>query len=148
MCVVLVVVSTTPQKTDGGGRSFDGDWFDVRVPADLTSGDTLHVMLTGEPMGYVVPAFPASDKFVRIEGNMPLRPNTGLGEQVLDAIAHHSKIRALFPRKIPLDTSLASLHRFGLEAADGPCLDIPTKKHPNKLQDSDLRSCPLRKIEK
>jgi len=148
MCLALVVVSTTPQRTDGGRRSFEGDWFDIRVPAELTSGNTLHVMLTREPMGYVVPEFPASDQFVRIEGNMPLTPDTGLGEQVLDAIAHHTRIRALLPRKIPLESSLANLRRFGLGPADGPCLDIPTKKFLNPLRDTHLRSCPLRRIEK
>jgi len=148
MCLALVVVSTTPPRVDGGRRSFDGNWFDIRVPAELTSGDTLHVMLTREPMGYVVPAFPASDQFVRIEGNMPLTPDTGLGKQVLDAIAHHTRIRALLPKKIPLETSLASLRRFGLEPEDGPCLDIPTKKFANELRDTHLRSCPLRTIGK
>ena len=148
MCLALVVVSTTPPRSEGDRRSFDGDWFDIRLPAELTSGDTLHVMLTGEPMGYVVPAFPASDQFVRIEGNMPLTPETGLGKQVLDAIAHHTRIRALLPKNIPLETSLGSLRRFGLEPEDGPCLDIPTKKFQNARRDTHMKSCPLRKIAK
>ncbi len=140
MCVVAVVLVTGVPVSNWGRVSFKGSWFDTKVPNELTKGGILYVMLSGEAFSYVIPALPASDEFIRIEGNMPLSPQTGLGQEALMKIsAHQGEIRSLALTGYSLQRSLLQLENFGLNPGDGACLEISTKPR-------ELESCPLERI--
>ena len=99
--------------------------------------NTLFVMLTGEPMAYVIPYLPTSDVFIRIEGNMPLDPDAGLGRTAQQKIHdHNGAIRTLAPAGYLAEPSQKRLARFGFAVDVDDCLILPTKA--GKLQSCRL----------
>ncbi len=133
----LALILATTQPPDWGRAPFTKDWYAVAAPAPLLQNETLFVMLSGEPTAYVIPYLPASDSFVRIEGNMPLDPAVGLGEVALARIrAHKGVIRTLAPADYSLEQSKQRLASFDLAIREEDCLFISTKVEK-------LRSCRL-----
>jgi hypothetical protein len=140
--VAVATIAIISQRADWGRATFTSDWFEVRVPSALEGGGVLFVMLTGAPMSYVIPYLSETDRFVRIEGNMPIAPETGLGARVADNIAAHTgPIRTLSPADAPLEESAGSLAAYGLIVDLSECVDIGTKA-------GLLQSCRLRRIVK
>jgi hypothetical protein len=134
MCTLAVVFTTHP--ADWGRTHFGGTWAGISIPNALKKEDTLYVMLSGDPFAFVISSFPKSDVFVRMEGNLPLTPEVGLGRDILAKIkAHKGKIRSLAPVGYSLQNSNA-LMKFGLAPSSGPCWPIDSKR-------SHLQSCPL-----
>jgi hypothetical protein len=135
MSVAILLVTTV--APNWGRASFGKSWFDVHIPNELTSDHALYVMLSGEPIAYVIPFFPASDAFIRIDGNMPLVPMVALGREALSKIrSHKGMIRTLSPAGYSLQQSTERLKSFELELSEEGCVEIESK--PGKLQ-----SCPL-----
>jgi hypothetical protein len=135
VCVLLVVAGT--RSANWGRVKLSQDWFSVRVPSELSAGNTLFVMLGGEPTSYVVPFMPRSDIFVRVEGNMPISPDSGLGQRIVGKIAAHGgDIRTLALASHSLDASAQRLASFGLTVDPADCRDIVSKI-------DTLRSCLL-----
>jgi len=133
---VLVVLLVT-RAPDFGRTSFNGSWFDIRVPEALSNEGRLFVMVSGEPMSFVIPFFALSDAFIRIEGNMPLDPAVGLGHEAFLRIqSHKGPIGTLGPVAALTETSLIHLKSFGLMPGDKACVEIGTKA-------GSLQSCPL-----
>ena len=109
----------------------------MQIPSELEAPGTLYVMISDEAMAYVVPAFPASDVFIRIDGNLPLTPQTGLGQSALEKIkAHQGEIRSLSLGDYDIARSEPKLQSFGLAPGPGPC--VPFKSKSRRFQ-----SCPL-----
>lgn len=137
--MTVVLVAGTSHPADWGRTSFSGTWFGLKIPGALKSDGILYVMLSDDPFAFVIPFFPATDVFVRLEGNMPLSPGTGLGQLALAKIASHKgEIRSLSPAGYDLENS-ASLKAFGLAMGPGSCLSIASKS-------TWLESCPLVRV--
>lgn len=135
--VLMVAIARTTVSPGWGRVPFTADWFEVKLPDELKRGDALFVMLSDEPTAYVIPALPASDVFVRIEGNMPIPPDTGLGQVIAGKLAaHRGDLWTLAPAGYALAGSAAALAAYGLRAAPQDCLVIATKM-------GDLESCRL-----
>jgi hypothetical protein len=99
------------------------DWFAMQLPAEMSSPDTLVVMLGGGPMGYVVPFLPASSRAVRLIDSTipPDGTETELVGRAREIIAEHSgPMRSLAME--PLGEAAAKyLRRFGLVLDQSGC---------------------------
>ena len=133
----IVAILATTHAANWGRVSFGKDWYAVKMPEQLQGNDIMFVMLSIEPTSYIIPSFPKSDAFIRIEGNMPLTPKDGLGQEAVRRFhSHQGELRTLAPAIYDLKQAENSLSSFGLEARSDNCLDIETKA-------GNLRSCPL-----
>lgn len=125
---LMLVINLVVVRADWGRVPFTDNWFEVQIPRELKSENTLFVMLTGEPFAYVIPFFPKSDVFVRSEGNLPIGPQVGLGQSILATVAaHQGEIRTLAPANYVQEQSAAGLRQFGLTLDPGDCAEILTK---------------------
>ncbi|WP_176086592.1 glycosyltransferase 87 family protein [Martelella sp. HB161492] len=133
--VALLLVTTVP--ANWGKAKFSDSWFELAFPPELQAGDQLFVMLSGEPMAYVIPYLPATDRFVRFEGNLPISADDGLGKRIRDIVAaHDGPIMTLSPESFDEKSSSAALATFGLKLADDGCFYIE-----NNVE--RLKSCKL-----
>jgi len=136
--VVILLLATT--RSDGWGRlAWDDDWFGIQLPAALQRPDQTFVILSGEPMAYVIPFFPSDTRFVRLGGNLPLLEGTGLYEAAKTTIAQgRGPLQSLEPDDLrPGDEAI--LKRFGLRRDGASCVVIATRFER-------LRSCLLMPI--
>ncbi|MDQ0511636.1 glycosyltransferase 87 family protein [Ancylobacter amanitiformis] len=125
MVVAIARVNVSP---DWGRVPFGDDWYEVRLPDEIGQENTLFVMLSGGPIAYVIPFFPASDTFVRIEGNLPVEPGSGLGGIVRAKLdAHAGPLRTLAPDDHPAERSADTLASYGLRADPQDCVPILTR---------------------
>lgn len=124
LLLLFAVVWTRPP--DWGHTSYAESWIGVPPPA-ASSASTLYVMLSSEPMSYVIPLFPERDRFVRVSGNMRLEPGVLLGRRALEIIREHTgPIRTLTLAPLPAVES-ARLTRFGLRLSDDPCTTFKSR---------------------
>ena len=85
--VVACALIVTSEPANYGRIPFGTSWFDMTIPPELSQPNTLYVIIgVRGPVGYVVPFLPRSDKFIRLEGNMIIRPEHGLGAKITDMI--------------------------------------------------------------
>jgi hypothetical protein len=135
--VAIAALLVTTTRSDGWGRIPWGEsWFDVRLPAELQKQDQMFVIVSGDPVSYVIPFFPASARFVRIDGNLVLVKGTRLFAEAEAAIAtHHGPLATLEPSPYAQDDA-ALLARFGLQRDGERCTLIATRI-------DRLLSCPL-----
>ncbi|HXH22936.1 MAG TPA: hypothetical protein VNN10_12990 [Dehalococcoidia bacterium] len=125
VAVTLVIIAAavtvlTTEPSDWGRASWSGDWYAVDVPAQLKRQDQMFIMLGDEPTSYVIPFLPKDARFIRIESNLYVRPETKLFQLQRDAIAQHEgpimTLGVRVPSGIP---SLQSLSRYGLRLSGG-----------------------------
>jgi hypothetical protein len=135
IAVVALLLATT--RSDGWGRIAWGEnWFDVRLTPDLQSEDEMFVILSGDPIAYVIPSFPASARFVRLDGNLALVEGTRMFAEAQSAIAQHrGPLASLGPSTISAE-DVVLLARFGLRGAGGSCFVVTTRVE-------QLSICPL-----
>lgn len=133
----LAAIIFFADRADWGRVAFSRTWFDAQIPDALKKDDTLFVMLSDEPIAYVVPLLPATNRFVRIEGNMPISPETGLGRQIRDTLTtYDGNVRSLDISGKFEKNSSHLLSKFGLALNFDDCADLVTKM-------GRLRSCQL-----
>ncbi len=124
----VLFIGASVVKANWGRLSFTQDWFGVEVPTELRGEGVLFVMLSDAPMAYVIPFLPASDVFVRIEGNLPVFQQTGLEQVINEKISNHrGPIWTLAPAGYNQNGSAAILTQFGLRSGGGNCVEIVTK---------------------
>ena len=101
-------------------------WFAVQLSPAASAPNTLFVILQYSPLGYIVPFLPDSDRIIRINGNMPLRLDTRLGQEAMSLISQHTgPIRSLSERSAD-ETDRALLNKFGLVLDETRCENIGT----------------------
>jgi hypothetical protein len=111
--VVVVVAALWTRPADWSRIPYSSGWFDIVPPASSPSGN-LYVMLSDEPMSYAIPFMYRHDRFVRVEGNIPLEPETPLGRRAAEIIQQFpGPIRTLSVAPVD-DDARALLRRFGL----------------------------------
>ncbi|TPW28312.1 DUF2029 domain-containing protein [Martelella alba] len=133
--VALLLTTTVP--ANWARAKFSDSWFELAIPPELQAGDQLFVMLSGEPMAYVIPYLPATDRFVRFEGNLPISADDGLGQRIKEIVAaQDGPIMTLSPESFDEETSSAALATFGLKKEGDDCLYIDSNA-------GRLKSCRL-----
>ena len=101
-------------------------WFAVQLSPAASAPNTLFVILQYGPLGYIVPFLPDSDRIIRINGNMPLRLDTRLGQEAMRLISQHTgPIRSLSERSAD-ETDRSLLNNFGLVLDETRCENIST----------------------
>jgi hypothetical protein len=135
LAIVIILLATT--RSDSWGRlDWDDDWFGIQLPPALQKPGQMFVILSGEPVAYVVPSFPPDTRFVRLGGNLPLQEGTGLYKAAKTAIVQHrGPLQSLEPDALrPWDKAI--LKQFGLRRDGDSCVVIATRFE-------QLRSCLL-----
>jgi hypothetical protein len=90
-------------------------WIRAELPVVTQQPDVLYVMTGQEPYAALVPYFPESARFVRIDGNFPLFPGMQLGRVVEERVRTHAgELRALIPANDEAQ-AIWKLRSFGLE---------------------------------
>ncbi len=113
-------------------------WFAVQLPPSASAPNTLFVILQYGPLAYIVPFMPDSDRVIRINGNMPLRLDTRLGQEAVKLISQHTgPIRSLSERP-ESESDRALLNKFGLVLDETQCENISTSFQ-------QVRTCPITK---
>lgn len=113
-------------------------WFDVQLPPAVSTPNTIFVVLGHSPLGYLVPYLPTSDRVVRINGNMPIRLDTRLGQETLKVVSEHAgPIRSLAVFSAD-DTDKLLLSKLGLVLDETRCDTIRTSFEA-------IRTCPITK---
>lgn len=112
------------------------NWFGVDVPYNLHEQNQMFLMLTGEPLSFVIPFFPQDSQFVRMESNLKTPPGTLLYEKRRQAVANHTgPLLTLSPIMMTLDQQ-SMLASYGLLRANLGCTSLPTNT-------VTLYACPL-----
>ena len=130
------LIFVTMNAPNWGRAPHNPNWLEADFPAPEPSGGALYVMITGHPMAYVIPSAADADRFVRIDGNMPLVNDNGLRREAARRIETHiGPVRTLGPTE-PDAQHLALLGSFGLERLPDACLPVTSTFET-------LQACPL-----
>jgi Protein of unknown function (DUF2029). len=134
----LVAFSSLIKYPNWGRAPWSDSWFDVRLDR-LPNPDRAQVlMVSKEPLAYVIPAFPPQVRFLRVDG-WGWSKNTGkFEERVAAAVAaHDGSFYALAVSPAEVAAAAPVLATYGLVPGDpAACLPLPTKF-------STLLLCPL-----
>lgn len=87
---LLCVFALTMYEENWGRQSWQGSYFIESVPYLPDPAHSLVVMTSNDPISYVLPAFPAGVRFVRIEGNFTGIVSPQFVAQEQTAIRQHS----------------------------------------------------------
>jgi hypothetical protein len=137
VCIVLLVLILVVGKSPAGDRiKWDDSWFGVKVPPLEQPDKTMILMLSGEPMSYVIPYFPKPVRFVRIEGNLFADPallkDTLLERSLLSTVAEHDGLfYALYPQNYRASND--SLQRLALQLDPQQCSVVSTRREAFQL---------------
>ena len=107
-----------------GRRPYGDNWFQVTIPAELRTPNTLYVMPDSAPSAYLAPMLPASSRFVRLVPDArPVPPDRYLGPRIASAIHNHTG-----PLRILADSwyDTALLASYGVSVNSSDCLAIRT----------------------
>jgi hypothetical protein len=113
----------------------NGNWFQVAVPDSLRRDHQLFLMLTTNPMSYVIPLFPPDSTFVRVQDNLSPSPATLLARQRDTAIQNHQgPVLSLSPAW-PNAPQIKLLANYGFHISGG-CVPVTSRIE-------SLLACPL-----
>ncbi len=112
-------------------------WYGINHAEDAAAR-TLYIMTGWEPITYVIPSLPSAARFARISGNLPLEPDTPLGQRVLRVIHQHDgPLRSL--AMASSEPEHERLARFGLQLEAESC-----RMFQSRLD--TLRTCQLTRL--
>jgi hypothetical protein len=128
--VVLVVVAGTVRAPDLGRSPWHATFFGTAVPPIGAPARALGVIASGQPLGFVVPAFPREMRFVRLldlqtTGSLLRRADTAA---VLKT--HRGDIYVLGHRR-DLPDQRPLLARHGLAHRPDTCVQLPNHLDPD-----------------
>lgn len=129
-----LILFTMQIPSHGRLPSWSNSWFGVEIDAPLKSERMLVVMLSHDPISYVIPFFPKSVRFVRIEGNFEHLIENTLSEKRLHSIIdeYQDNIYALIPSRQNIKDSQEKLRQYNLFVPESSqCFEI--KSHFEKL---------------
>ena len=138
LLAIMLVATTIPP--DWGRTSWNSTWFDIKVPGELTANNEMFIMLSGEPLSYLIPSFPPDARFIRIEGNFVPSPQTLLAKQIQQTIENQEGIIYSLSVLDPTDQEVKLLTSYGLARARVDCIRFSSKIHPA------IVVCPLSRI--
>ncbi len=121
--IALVLVLATLRLGTWGRVPWGDDYFGVTPPA-LSDPDQTMVLMAGvDPMAYVIPFFPQTIRFLRIQSYFTGpsdRPN-GYDRLMHQLVAQHSGPLYILYRSYEQDTARAALQAYGLQLQLGHC---------------------------
>lgn len=139
LAAAFAVVVVTAKFPTWWRQKFDDHFLIVELPP--VKRDALVLLVSAEPMSYVLPSFPSDSRFAGLVSNFndPDRRNL-LAQSIAADIRRHEG--ALYALAVPpgRDVAADALAKVGL-ARDGPCKEIHTN-----LRVSPLELCELRRL--
>ncbi len=116
-------------------------WFDVQVPSLPSLAESIVLVVSENPLAYLIPSFPASTQFVRVEGNFSgsledypgLIKGTLMEEQMKRKLAQHQgPFYILFPEAYDLETS-PPINALNIQVDITACADVTSRLEVVKL---------------
>lgn len=139
--LVTLLAGQTIVKTDMQRTQWDDTYVNVQHPP-LVDPHSMILMTGTSPMAFVIPSFPASIPFLRIDGWMVWKDDisSGLARQLRDRVAHHDG--PLFMLYSPSEQANADVaaRAYGLRRLPASCANIPSNIA------EPLRLCSLQRI--
>lgn len=122
-----------------------GKWFEVEVPARLTSEPSLYLTMGAQSNSFVMPYLASGSGLIDFSGGYPLQATGANGEQVkallrryaprLRLIEHGERLYTDAEQRAPSISEVNSaLRRFGLRADPGDCERITVRGLPPGLE--------------
>ncbi|MFH0725052.1 MAG: hypothetical protein V2B19_01625 [Pseudomonadota bacterium] len=124
-CSLFLFLSTQPGNWER--VSWGSDYFGVTVPQLEDPGHTLVLMAGTEPMSYVIPFFPKSVRFLRIQSYFtgPSDAPNQFDKQMQALVRDHAgPIHALY-RRNQKKAALSALSAYGLFPEEAQCTPLP-----------------------
>lgn len=132
--ILCVVATVTVQPSNWGRLPWDQSWFGVKVPTITSPEKTMILMVSSEPISYLIPFFDNDIRFVRIEGNFnPLFRDTLFEREMISAInSHAGEFLMLAPEGTPAN-NVAILSRYGFKPETTSCQPFASRWQGFKL---------------
>ncbi len=142
-CFAVLLVTLSP--ADWGRRGWTADYFDVKTTAPSIPADTI-VLVTGhDPMAYMIPFFPQTVRFLRIQGFVtgPSETPNATDRMMQDAIAGHTGPLMVLYRDYEKPQAENALKAYGLEIERAACRTFVPGIEPQ--QEHLFSLCPVAK---
>ena len=137
---LFALILLTTKAPNWGRLEWDKSWFGVTVPEISRPEQTLVVMVSHEPISYVIPFFPEDIRFVRIDGNFVRGiENTLLMQEIMSVINQHNGDFFVLSLDEQNHNYSDMLTKYSLEYENMSC-----KKLTTRLENMSL--CPAKKI--
>jgi hypothetical protein len=97
-------------------QSWSGPYVGVNVPPEMVATNSMIVMTGHEPMSYVIPYFPPSVPFLRIDGWLVQGSDasTGLAREMRTRVAAHRGPLFLLSAPLESDAAMEAMQHYGL----------------------------------
>jgi hypothetical protein len=124
VCLVLWLVTLKPGNW--GRVDWDTDYFGVQPPSLTDPANTMVIMTGVEPFSYVIPFFPKSVRFVRIESYFtgPSETPNGFDLRMRQLIAGHQGPFYIMFRSNEDQSSKTALQHFNLTVRKDQCQQV------------------------
>jgi hypothetical protein len=145
-CFALLMVTLSPGNW--GRRAWTADYFDVPASALSVPPDTA-VLVTGhDPMAYMIPFFPPTVRFLRIQGFVtgPSETPNATDRLMQEAVASHTGPLMVLYRDYEKWHAESALQAYGLDRDRTACRSFVPGVEPQ--QDHLFYFCPVAKKQK
>lgn len=137
--ILFVLIIFTSRPMNWGRVPWSGDFFEVRISPDIHTDNSIVIIAGLEPLAYVIPYFPKTARFVRVQSNLT-NPyaDTLLQTEIKSILRQQGAPKYILYKEnnhkddIALDKTL-SLYRIGIDKSD--CWAVSSKL------DNDLLLC-------
>lgn len=137
-CFVLIVVFV--RAPDFGRIEWQDRFFGVKPPLLPFPDRTLVLIISTEPLSFVIPSFPREVRFIRLESNLygPAK-NTKLTEEIRTTLALHRGDAFVLTSISKTKAAVDLLQGYGRDGSIDP---LGCEPIPNRMR-SDLVLCPV-----
>jgi len=132
----MILWAFTLKPGNWGRVPWGTDYFGVHPPTIADPANTMVIMTGVEPYSYLIPFFPESVRFIRIESYFtgPSQSPNGFDRRMQEVIAGHQGPLYIMYRSSEAQSSKIALHHFNLEICQEQCQQI-TPDIENKSYD-------------
>ena len=125
--VITLLAGQTIVKTDMQRTHWDDAYVQVQPPS-LIDPHSMILMTGTWPMAFVIPSFPASIPFLRIDGWMVGKDDnsSGLARQLRNRVAHHEGPLLMLYGPLEQANADAAVQAYGLRRFPESCVKIPS----------------------
>lgn len=119
----LLVILATLSPADWGRVSWGEDYFGAKLPVIEKPEDTIVIMTGSDPSSYLVPLFPKTVRFVRIQSYFtgPSSHPNGYDRLMADIISRHTGPMFVLYRSYENIGAISALDAYGLDMESDSC---------------------------
>lgn len=124
--ILFLLVVGTMQAPNWGRVPWADTFFGTVAPAIPEPSRSLVLISASEPVSFMIPAFPASVRFIRIDPSF-VKPNTKMNEEIQDIIARHDGPAFVLSDKAEIARIAEHLAPHRLAVARSSCTEVPNR---------------------